>query len=97
MIHSSRTDVLPRALEVSLYALAGALLVGQVFLGEAAVTTGQALMVLSGEALLSLVATGSAPLVGLLRAAERPEERGRVIPFRLRIAGQRDEDQRRAA
>ncbi len=96
MIHSHPAAVL-RGLEVTFYAILGALLIGQIFLGETPVTMSEVLLTLGGEILLSLVATGSAPLVSLLTTAEQPE-RGRIVPFRQgRGARGSGEDERRAA
>ncbi len=97
-IHSNHASIM-RGLEVTFYAILGALLIGQIFLGEGPVSMGEALLTLGGEILLSLVATGSAPVVSLLTTAEQPEagERGRVVPFRGGRGARRGEDERRAA
>jgi len=99
MIHSHPAAVL-RGLEVTFYAILGALLIGQIFLGETPVTMSEVLLTLGGEILLSLVVTGSAPLVSLLAMAKQQEalERGRIVPVRLgRHARGSGEDERRAA
>jgi|GEM_PF-5100371 len=97
VIHSNHVTVM-RGLEVTFYAILGALLVGQIFLGEGAVRLSEALLTLGGEVLLSLVATGSAPLVSLLSAeAVAEQKRGRVIPIRLGRAARRGCEDRRSA
>ncbi len=99
MIHAHPAAVF-RGLEVTFYAILGALLIGQIFLGEGAVSTSEALLTLGGEMLLSLVATGSAPLGSLLAMAKQQEilERGHIVSFRPgRQARRSGEEERRHA
>ncbi len=99
-LHINRDTVL-RALEVSLYALVGALFVGQIFTADL-VTLRESLLTMAGASLLMLVSTASSPVTYWLSRTERggEEERGRVVPFPAAKAsgeGQEQEDQRRAA
>ncbi len=96
----SDRSALVRGLELSLYAVLGGLFIAQLFPGDAPITLGQAIVALTGEAVLALVATASAPVSGLLARREGSEipVGGQILPFRRRSAEPvRDDRDRRAA